>query len=118
MNLHRRPRNFCTTLAVLIFLPVAGAWAQGGAATSAPPKIAVMNVREAIVSTAEGKQASAQLQTQFNPQQSDLDSLQKQIQELQSRLSTGARTLSTDEQTRLQRQGEMLTRQFQRKQDD
>ena len=44
--------------------------------------------------------------------------MQKQIQELQSRLSNGQRTLSDDEKARLQRQGEMMMRQMQRKQDD
>ena len=44
--------------------------------------------------------------------------MQKQMQDLQGRLTSGARTLSEDEKARLQRQGDMLTRQFQRKQDD
>jgi outer membrane protein len=77
-----------------------------------------MNVRQAIVSTAEGKQASAQLQSQFAPQQTDLENTQKQITDVQNRLTNGARTLSDDEKARLQREGEMLSHQFQRKQDD
>jgi outer membrane protein len=105
-------------LAALLLLPAVGAWAQGAAADAAPTKIAVMNVRQAIVSTAEGKQASAQLQSQFAPQQTDLENTQKQITDLQTRLSNGARTLSDDEKARLQREGEMLSHQFQRKQDD
>jgi outer membrane protein len=121
MNLYQRPRSLYMALAAFLLLPAAGAWAQAGApaaAASAPMKVGVLNVREAIGSTAEGKQASIQLQTQFSPQQNDLDNVQKQIQELQSRLSNGARTLSDDEKARLQRQGEMLMRQMQRKQDD
>jgi outer membrane protein len=107
------------TLALLL-LPAAGAWAQtgGSAAPSGPLKIAILNVRQAIVTTGEGKQASAQLQTQFAAQQSDLQNMQKQIQDLQNRVSNSHGTLSDDEQARLQRQGELLTRQFQRKQDD
>ena len=102
----------------LLFLSAPAVWAQGGAAAAAPAKIGLLNVRQAIVATAEGKQASAQMQSQFAPQQGELENLQKQIQELQSRLTTGARTLSDEEKARLQRQGEFLTRQFQRKQDD
>jgi len=75
-------------------------------------------VRQAIVTTGEGKQASAQLQTQFAAQQNDLQNMQKQIQDLQNRVTNSHGTLSDDEQARLQRQGELLTRQFQRKQDD
>ena len=120
MNLYRRPRGFYTALAVLLLLPAAGAWAQtaGTAGAAAPTKVAIMNVKLAIASTAEGKQANVQLQAQFSPQTTDLDNVQRQLQDIQTRLTNGARTLSQDEQARLQRQGEMLQRQFQRKQDD
>jgi outer membrane protein len=114
------PRKLWALLLTILLWPAAGARAQAGgnAAPAAPVKIAVLNVRQAIVATTEGKQASAQLQSQFAAQQSDIQNMQKQIQDLQSRLSNGARTLSDDEQGRLQRQGELLARQFQRKQDD
>jgi outer membrane protein len=78
----------------------------------------VINIRQAIIATKEGTQASAQLNVQFTPRQNDLESLNKQIQDLQSRLNNGARTLSDDEKARLQRQGELLSHEFQRKQDD
>ena len=102
----------------LLLLSAPAAWAQAGGAAAAPVKIGLLNVRQAIVATAEGKQASAQMQSQFAPQQTELENTQKQIQELQNRLASGARTLSEDEKARLQRQGEYLARQFQRKQDD
>ena len=104
-------------MAAFLLLPGAAAWAQGGAAAPAA-KIGVINVKQAIVTTAEGKQASAQLQSQFAPKQGALDTLQKQINDLQNRLNTGARTLSQDEIARLQRQGDLLSHQFQRNQDD
>jgi outer membrane protein len=102
----------------LLLLPisVASAWAQAGASASA--KIGLLNVRGAIVATAEGKQASAQMQSQFASQQTELQNLQNQIQDLQTRLANGARTLSDEEKTRLQRQGQYLVSQSQRKQDD
>lgn len=113
-------RKLWILIMAVLFLPAAGAWAQtaGGAAASGAMKVGILNVRQAIVTTAEGKQASAQLQSQFAAQQNDLQNVQKQMQDLQNRLSNGARTLSDDEQSRLQRQGELLSRQFQRKQDD
>jgi len=104
-------------LAAFLLLPGAAAWAQAGGAAPAA-KIAVINVKQAIVTTAEGKQASAQLQSQFAPKQGALDTLQKQITDLQNRLSNGARTLSDDEKARLQRQGDLLTHEYQRNQDD
>ena len=123
MNVHQEPRKLWILTLALLFLPAACAWAQtGGGATGAAPsgpmKIAILNVRQAIVTTAEGKQASAQLQSQFAAQQNDLQNMQKQITELQNRIANSHGTLSDDEQARLQRQGELLTRQFQRKQDD
>jgi outer membrane protein len=102
----------------MILLPAVGVWAQGNssAAPAAVVKIGVLNVRNAIVSTAEGKQASAELQSQFAPRQNDLESLNKQIEDIRNRLRAGERTLSEEEKTRLQRQGELSTRQLERKQ--
>src|SRR5690349_6797861 len=120
MKAHQVPRNRWTLILALVLLPAAGALAQagGGAAPSAQMKVGTLNVRQAIVTTAEGKQASAQLQSQFSSQQNDLQNMQKQIQDLQNRVANSHGTLSDDEQARLQRQGELMTRQFQRKQDD
>jgi outer membrane protein len=105
----------------LLVLSASTVWAQGGAAGSAATpagKIGLLNVRGAIVGTAEGKQANAQMQSQFAPQQAELQSLQTQINDLQTQLANGARTLSVDEQARLQRRGQLLVSQSQRKQDD
>jgi outer membrane protein len=103
---------------LLLCASAVGVLAQGGAGSAAAPKIGLLNVRGAIVATAEGKQASAQMQSQFAAQQSELDGLQKQIQDLQGQLANGARTLSDDAKARLQRQGQYLVSQSQRKQDD
>jgi outer membrane protein len=113
-------RSICTlaALATISLLPVRGVRAQGAAAAGAPAKIAVMNVRNAIVATAEGKQAQAQLQSQFAPKQNELQNLQKQIEDLQRRMTDGARTLSDDEKAKMQREGELLSRRLQRGNDD
>jgi outer membrane protein len=119
MNVNLRFKGTWAALAIIFLAPLAGVRAQstGGAAASAPSKIAVLNVRNAIVATAEGKQAQAQLQSQFAPKQNELQSTQKQIEDVQRRLSEGARTLSDDEKGKLQRQGELLTRRLQRDND-
>jgi outer membrane protein len=95
--------------------------AQGTAAPAAGAasgKIGVINVRQAIVATSEGKQASAELQSQFAARQSELENMNKQIADLRQRLESGKATLSQEEQARLTRQGEILARQLQRKQDE
>lgn len=108
------------TLITASLLSTAALRAQGtgAAAPATAGKIGVINVRQAIVSTAEGKQASAELQAQFAARQTELENLNKQISDLRQRLSAGAQTLSPEEQARLTRQGELLARQLQRKQDE
>jgi outer membrane protein len=119
MIVNSRYLSTAAALAILCLAPVRGIHAQGAAgAAAAPTKIAVINVRNAIVATTEGKQAQAQLQSQFAPKQNELQNLQKQIEDLQRRMSDGARTLSDDEKTKMQREGELLSRRLQRGNDD
>jgi len=119
MIVNSRYLSTAAALAILCLAPVRGIRAQGAAgAAAAPTKIAVINVRNAIVATAEGKQAQAQLQSQFAPKQNELQNLQKQIEDLQRRMSDGARTLSDDEKAKMQREGELLSRRLQRGNDD
>ena len=105
------------TLAACLFSSAA-IHAQGTAAAGATGnKVGVINVRQAIVATSEGKLASAELQSQFAARQTELEGMNKQIADLRQRLSAGS-VLSQDEQARLTRQGEVLARQLQRKQDE
>jgi outer membrane protein len=102
-------------LAILLALP--SAWAQSSGA-SAPSKIGVINVQVAITSTAQGKQAAAELQSKFAPRQTELEEMRKQMDDLQTRLRTGQTTLSDDEKARLAREGDQLNRSYQRKQQE
>src|SRR5271163_792145 len=116
-------RRFVIRTAALTAVALLGSVALRAQGTSAPGaassgKVGVVDVRQAIVATAEGKQASAELQSQFAARQSELEGLNKQISDIRQRLSVGADKLSADEGARLQRQGEVLTRQLQRKQDE
>jgi outer membrane protein len=106
-------------LAGAALLATAGAHAQAAAAGSATTgKTGVINIRQAIATTAEGKQASAELQSQFAARQNELEGLNKQINDVRQRLETGTGKISQEEQVRLQRQGESMARQLQRKQDE
>jgi outer membrane protein len=115
-------RRFVIRTAALTALALLGSVALRAQGTSAPGaaasgKVGVVDVRQAIVATAEGKQASAELQSQFAARQSELEGFNKQIADIRQRLQQGDK-LSPEEQQRLQRQGELLTRQLQRKQDE
>jgi outer membrane protein len=81
-------------------------------------KVGVLNVRQAIVATSEGKQASAELQGQFTSRQTELENLNKQLADISQRLQANGDKLSPEEATRLQRQGEALQKQLQRKKED
>jgi Skp family chaperone for outer membrane proteins len=98
----------------------AGLWAQtkpvNGADTGA--KVAAINMRAAIANTAEGKQAAAQLETEFLARRRELEDLNKKINDLQQRLTTGATTLSDEEKQRLTVEGQRLTRQLERRQNE
>jgi Skp family chaperone for outer membrane proteins len=96
-------------LVALSFAPAA--LAQAGAP---PTRFKVMDMRAAIVATAEAQAAGAQLKSQFAPQTSAIDGLNKQLEDVSKRLQAGANTLSQDEQVKLQRQGQMLQNQIKR----
>jgi outer membrane protein len=117
MKVYSRYLGTLAALAVFALAPARGVLAQGAAA-GASSKIAVINVRNAIVATAEGKQAQATLQSQFAPKQNELQGLQKQVEDVQRRMSEGARTLSDEEKAKMQREGELLSRRLQRGNDD
>jgi len=107
-------------LAAVCVLGTAPAWAQAtpAAGSSASGKVGVIGIRQAIVATAEGKQAQAELQSQFAPRQNELENLTKQINDLQQRLTSSAGKLNQEEEARLTAQGQKLTQQLDRKRNE
>ncbi len=114
------------TLALAILLTIPGASAQAQQPSGQAPsgqeqlgirKVGILNVRQAIISSAEGKQASAELQSQFAARQTELENLRKQLEDIQNRLRND-RVLSDQEKARLSREFTQLQRLFQRKQED
>lgn len=102
----------------VIALPLVPAiWSQvGSTGAPAPSKVGTISLQAAIVNTAEGKQASAELQTHFAARSTELQNLQKQIKDIQAKLQSSQQVLSEVERSRLQREGERLTGTLQRKQ--
>jgi outer membrane protein len=89
-----------TTLLALLAVPLSSR-AQSPAATHS--KIGVINIQEAIGSTAEGKKAFADLSKKYQPRQQELQRLQQEIQAINDQLTKQAATLSDEEQRRLNR---------------
>lgn len=103
-------------------LAVPAVWGQAGSPSHADPagpmKVGALNMEAAITSTQEGKQAAGELTTKFAPRQTELQNLQKQIQDITTRLQTTSNTLSDEEKYRLSRESETLNRTLQRKQQE
>jgi outer membrane protein len=113
-------KNSAKTVLILsaaVLLPAASAFAQA-AAPAGPPRMAVIDFRSAITSTAEGRQVSAELQSQFASRQGELESITKQMEDIQQRAKATERTTSDDERARMQRQYQRLQQQLQRKQEE
>ena len=110
----------CAALAAACLVGTAATWAQAAPAAAAAPvkSVGIINLRGAIGSTAEGKQASAELQSQFAPRSSEIDALTKQINDLQQKLQAGQGKLSQEEETRLTAEGQRLTQRLDRRRND
>ena len=102
-------------LAAAAILSSAAAWAQAPTAGSAATgKVGVIAIRQAIGGTAEGKLAQAELQSQLAPRQNEIEGLNKQINDLQQRLTSSAGKLSQEEENRLRQQGQRLAQRLDR----
>jgi outer membrane protein len=109
-------RNMIRTaaLAVACLLSTAAVYGQAAAGAASGTKIGTINIRQAIVTTAEGKQASAELQSQFAAQQNELEALNKQINDLRQQLAANATTWGDEQKARVAAQGQRLTAKFDR----
>src|ERR1700741_3956690 len=89
-------------------------WAQTKPASRAEAgsKGAAINMRLAIANTAEGKQASAQLQTEFQSRRKEIEDLNKKITDLQQRLHGGASRLNDEMKQQVAAEGQKLGRKL------
>jgi outer membrane protein len=72
-------------------------WAQTATAPSAPPKIAIVQVQEAIAGTNDGQKELKALQARFAPKQTELKALNDEVEKLKKDLDTQGSKLSEDE---------------------
>jgi outer membrane protein len=119
MSTALRSRNMSIRTAALAAAWLLGAgaiWAQSppAAGSASGTKVGVISIRQAIVTTAEGKLASAELQSQFASRQNEIENLNKQINDLQQRLTSGGGKLSQEEESRLRQQGQRLAQRLER----
>ena len=87
-------------------------------AASAQTKIGVIDLRRAILDTAEMKKASADLAAKYKPRQDALEKAQRELQDLQQQVESSQGRLSPQGEADLQARGQRKQREVQRLQQD
>jgi outer membrane protein len=94
-------------LFAIAVLASAGAFAQtapaapAAALPSGPAKIGIINIQQAIVATNEGRRDLEALQKKFEPKQTELQNLNKEVTDLQNQLKTQGDKLNEDARNNL-----------------
>ena len=83
---------------ILGLLATAAALAQ----PARPPRVALVNIQDAILGTTDGQNAAKALDDEFGPRKAALDEDQKAIAQMQTRLDT--EKLGDDDRKKLQKQ--------------
>ena len=105
-----------TSLRAALCLTAAVGMLAGTAA--AQSKIALLNVQEAIQSTAEGQELIKQLETKYEPTRARLESKQADLAQKQDQLQKGANTMSAEAQRTLTREIQKAQTDLQREAED
>ena len=80
-------KSIALAVAFLVAVSVYGQTQNIGKIPELPSKVATVDLRTAIVSTAEGQQASKELQTQFSAVINELQELNKKVNDTKARLA-------------------------------
>jgi outer membrane protein len=88
------------------------------AAASAQTKVGIVNVQNAILDTAEIKKAQGELETRYKPRQQKVETLQRELADLQNKLQTMAGKLTPQAEQEMQVTGQRKQREMQRLVDD
>ncbi|HXH48614.1 MAG TPA: OmpH family outer membrane protein [Terriglobia bacterium] len=95
-------RNRVWLLMLAITLMASPMYLRAQSPTAAGDKIAVVDIQQAIMGTAEGKQAIQELQKKYQPRTTEINQRQQDVQTLQEQLQKQMTTLSAEEQRRMQ----------------
>lgn len=85
---------------------------------AAQTKVAVVNLQQAVLQTAEIKKASADLEAKYKPRQLEIQKLQSQLDDIQQKLQAGQGKLSPQAEADLNAQGQRTQRDLQRRSQD
>lgn len=85
---------------------------------TAPTKVGIVNIQQALVSTKDGQKALQEIQTRFTPKKNDLDKQQNSIAGLQDQLNKGGAKLSDEARAKLVRDIDLAKTRLQRDTED
>lgn len=87
-------------------------------AAPAQVKVGIVNLQRAVLESAEIKQASTAMENKYKPRQADAQKIEKELQDIQNQLQTGAGKLAPDAEAELQARGQRRQRELQRMSED
>ena len=105
-------KNFAYALFVL------GVAAVAHAQTTAPTRVAIIHIQNAILATKDGQKAQNELTSKFSPRKESIQKLQSDIAAWQDQLSKGSATMSEDAKTKLMKQIDDTKKKGQRDAED
>jgi outer membrane protein len=88
------------------------------AQTSAPTKVGIINIQQAIISTSDGQKAAKELEEKSAPKKKDLERLQAEINALRDQLNKMSSVGSEDQKRRLMGDIDAKTKSFNRQVED
>lgn len=127
-------RTFARLLPILAIVVSLAAFAQTGPAQPASPppapaapaaaapssaaKVGIINIQAAIVNTNEGQRDFQTLQNKFTPKRSELETLNREVENLKKQLSTTGDKLNEDARSSLVKQIDTKQKTLQRSYED
>jgi outer membrane protein len=95
-----------------------GASLAASAQTSAPTKVGIINIQQAIVSTAEGQKAAKELEDKSAPKKKELEKMQGDIASLREQLNKMSSVGSEEQKRKLMADIDQKTKSFNRQVED
>jgi len=102
----------------IVTLAHAQAPAAAAAPAAVPTRVAILNVQQAVLNTADGKKATADLTAKFTPRRSVLEKKTADIQTMQEQARKGGATMSEDAKAKIARDIESAQKSLQRDSED
>lgn len=81
---------------------------------AAQSKVAIINMQQALLNTAEMKKAQADLEAKYKPRQEAMDKIRREVEDIQKQLQTMGDKLTQQAQQDLTVQGQRKQRELQR----